>query len=368
MIGFDLSDEQRMIRETVAAFALEQIRPAARPADETGEIPPDLIAKSWELGLVCGPIPETYGGYGDQRSAVTGAIIAEELAYGDLAVALHMLAPRLSAFPVLEMGSDVQRETILKPLCAGNFVPGSAALMEPRYDYDAAALTTVASHNGSGFTLNGAKCCVPLADESSSILVFAAGSEPGFEHVGGFFIDRRNPGLSVSAPEKNMGIKALKTYELKLEQCRVEAGACLGGERGINFPRLLSQSRVALAAMAVGVARASFEYARDYAKERKAFGAPIATKQAIAFMLAEMAIEIDAARLLVWEAAWHLDRGEDGLKESYQARNYAAQASLTIADNAVQVLGGHGYIREHPVELWLRNARGFAIFDGLAIV
>jgi len=120
--------------------------------------------------------------------------------------------------------------------------------------------------------------------------------------------------------------------------------------------------------MAVGVARAAFDYARDYAKERRAFGVPIATKQAIAFMLAEMAIEIDASRLLVWEAAWHLDRGEDALKESYQARNYAAQACLTIADNAVQVLGGHGYIREHPVELWLRNARGFGIVDGLAIV
>ena len=144
--------------------------------------------------------------------------------------------------------------------------------------------------------------------------------------------------------------------------------ARLGGEGGINFARLLSESRVALAAMAVGVARAAFEYARDYAKERKAFGAPIATKQAIAFMLAEMAIEIDAARLLVWEAAWHLDNGEDAIKESYQARNYAAQTCLMVADNAVQMLGGHGYIREHPVELWLRNARGFAILDGLATV
>jgi alkylation response protein AidB-like acyl-CoA dehydrogenase len=368
MIGFDLSDEQRMIRETVAAFAIEQIRPAARPADEIGEIPADLIAKSWDLGLVCGPIPETYGGYGDQRSAVTGAIIAEELAYGDLAIALHMLSPRLIAFPVLEMGTHAQREAILKPLCAGGFVPGSAALMEPRYDYDAATLTTVAARDGSGFILNGSKCYVPLADESPSILVFATGSDPGFGHVDGFIVDRRNPALSISAPEKNMGIKALKTYELKLERCRVSADARLGGDHGINFPRLLSQSRVALAAMAFGVARAAFEYARDYAKERKAFGVPIATKQAIAFMLAEMAIEIDASRLLVWEAAWHLDRGEDGLKESYQARNYAAQACLTIADNAVQVLGGHGYIREHPVELWLRNARGFAIFDGLATV
>jgi alkylation response protein AidB-like acyl-CoA dehydrogenase len=368
MIGFDLTDEQRMIRETVTAFATEQIRPAARTADESGEVPADLIAKSWDLGLVRGPIPETYGGYGDSRSAVTGAVIAEELAFGDLSLALHMLAPRLTAFPVLEMGTDAQRDLILKPLCTGNFVPSSAALMEPRYDYDAAALTTTASREGRGFILNGVKCYVPLAAESSSILVFASGARPGFDHVDGFIIDRATPGLTISAPEKNMGIKALKTYEVKLEGCPAGADARLGGEAGINFARLLSESRVALAAMAVGVARAAFDYARDYAKERKAFGVPIATKQAIAFMLAEMAIEIDAARLLVWEAAWHLDRGEDAIKESYQARNYAAQTSLTVADNAVQVLGGHGYIREHPVELWLRNARGFAILDGLATV
>ncbi|MGA2411162.1 MAG: acyl-CoA dehydrogenase family protein [Candidatus Binataceae bacterium] len=368
MIGFDLSDEQRMIRETVMAFAAGEIRPAARPADETGVIPASLIAQSWELGLICGPIPEVYGGYGDSRSAVTGAIIAEELAYGDLAIALHMLAPRLIAFPVLEMGTDAQRAAILKDFCGSEFVAGSAALMEPHYDYDASSLTTTAVPNGSGYVLNGAKCYVPLAAEAGSILLFAASPSEGFEHVDGFIVDRSAPGLTLSEPEKNMGIKGLRTYSLTLSDCRIDAAARLGGEAGINFTRLLSESRVALASMAVGVARAAFEYARDYAKERKAFGVAIATKQAIAFMLAEMAIEIDAARLLVWEAASRLDKGEDGLKESYQARNYAAQACLTVADNAVQVLGGHGYIREHPVEMWLRNARGFAILDGLATV
>jgi alkylation response protein AidB-like acyl-CoA dehydrogenase len=357
-----------MIRETVMAFAAEEIRPAARAADDTGEVPAGLIAKSWELGLVCGAIPESYGGYGDVRSAITNAVVAEELACGDLALALHMLAPRLTAFPVLEMGTEAQRDRILKPLCAGNYISGSAALMEPRYDYDAAALATIAVRDGGGFVLNGAKCYVPLAAGAPSILVYASGAQPGFDHVDGFLIDRGAPGLTVSAPEKNMGIKGLKTHEVTLENCRVSGEARLGGEGGINFARLLSESRVALAAMAVGVARAAFEYAHDYAKERKAFGAAIATKQAIAFMLAEMAIEIDAARLLVWEAAWHLDKGEDAVKESYQARNYGAQTCLTVADNAVQVLGGHGYIREHPVELWLRNARGFAILDGLAML
>src|SRR5579871_3323919 len=174
-------------------------------------------------------------------------------------------------------------------------------------------------------------------------------------------------GLSVGERERNMGLKGLATYEVALDGCRVGAEARLGGG-GADFARALDQSRIALAAMGVGVAHAAFDYARDYAKERKAFGVPIATKQAVAFMLADMAIEIDAARLLVWEAAWRLDRGEDARKESYLARNYVAAIALKVTDNAVQVLGGHGYIREHPVEMWLRNARGLSTFEGLATV
>jgi alkylation response protein AidB-like acyl-CoA dehydrogenase len=189
-----------------------------------------------------------------------------------------------------------------------------------------------------------------------------------FSGVEAFLVPHLSPGLAICEREKNMGLKGLATFALSFNQCRLPAEARLGGERGINFQRLLSQSRVAAAAMAVGVARAAFEYARDYAKERKAFGVPIATKQAIAFMLAEMAIEVDAMRLLVWEAASRLDKGNNALKESYQARNYSAASALMVADNAVQTLGGHGYIREHPVEMWLRNARAFALIDGLAIV
>ena len=148
---------------------------------------------------------------------------------------------------------------------------------------------------------------------------------------------------------------------------RVPVDARLGGGAGIDFAALMNRSRVALGALAIGVARAAYDYARDYAKERKAFGVAIAQKQAIAFMLAEMAIEIDAARLLVWEAAWTIDRGADATRESYLAKHYAANMALNICDNAVQVLGGHGYIRDHLVELWLRNARGFAAFEGMAI-
>ncbi len=369
MISFDLSEEQRMIRDTIVAFATDEIRPAARAADESGVIPPALITKTWELGLVRGAIPEQFGGYGDARSAVTGALVAEELAFGDLAIAIHALAPRLVVFPALEFGTDAQRARVLRRFAGDTFAAGTAALTEPRFDFDVSALDTIAHPDGSAFVLNGAKCYVPLAAECEAILIFAANMpNAGFGGVDGFIVPRDTPGMVISDREQNMGLKGLATYEVKLEKCRIGGEARLGGDHGINFTRIVSQGRVATAAMAVGVAHAAFEYARAYAKERRAFGVPIATKQAIAFMLAEMAIEIDATRLLVWEAAAVLDRGADALVESYQARNYAAQSSLMVTDNAVQILGGHGYIREHPVEMFLRNARGFAMLEGLATV
>ena len=366
MLSFELSEEQQMIRDMVGAFAREQIRPAARPADESGEIPAALVAQAWQLGLVQGPIPESFGGNGDTRLASTGALIAEELAYGDLSIAAHLLAPRLLAFPVLEMGTDEQRHRYLKRFTGAEFTAGTAALTEPRWDFDPAAMATVARRDGDSFVLDDKKCMVVLAAACDAILVWAAGANQG--RVEGFLVACDTPGLRINEREKNMGLKGLETYEVELAGCRVGAEARLGGEGGADFRRVMSQLRVATAAMGVGVAHAAFDYARDYAKERKAFGVPIATKQAVAFMLADMAIEIDAARLLVWEAAWHLDRGEDSHQESYLARNYVAASALKVADNAVQVLGGHGYIREHPVEMWLRNARGFSALEGLATV
>jgi acyl-CoA dehydrogenase len=369
MINFELSDEQKMIRDTVAAFARDRVRPAARPADETGAIPPELVKMAGGLGLTRSAIPERFGGYGDERSAISGAVVAEELAFGDLAIAMHILAPRLLAFPILEMGTDDQRTRFLPRFGRDDFTPAAAAVMEPRFDFDLMALDTLWRDNSSGYVLNGAKCVVPLAAEADTILVYAGSDKGnGMAGVQGFLIPRGTAGMAISEREKNMGIKALATYQVMFKDCHLPRDARVGGEQGANFTRLTSESRVALAAMAVGVARAAYEYARDYAKERKAFGVPIATKQAVAFMLADMAIEIDAMRLLVWEAASRLDKHEDALKETYLARNYAAASVLKVTDNAVQVLGGHGYIREHPVEMFLRNARGFSSFEGLATV
>jgi len=370
MIDFELSEEQQMIRDTVGAFAIEQMRPAARAADESATVPPELIEKIWELGVVVqSAIPEKFGGAGDTRSAVTGAVIAEELGYGDIAIAAHALAPRLFAFPILEMGTDAQRERYLKQFAAPKFVAATAALMEPRFDFDPTALATTVRRDGSGLVLNGRKCFVPLAAESESVLIYAASdANAGFKGVDGFIVPKHSPGITIGEREKNMGFKALATYGIEFKDCKIAPEARLGGEGGINFSRIMSEARVAISALAVGMARAAYEYARDYAKERRAFGVPIAQKQAIAFILADMAIEVDAARLLVWEAAWELDRGEDALESSYIAKNYIASSVLKITDNAVQVLGGHGYIREHPVEMWLRNARGLATLDGIATV
>lgn len=362
MAGFEPSEEQKLIRHTIAQFASEQIRPLAHDADEAGEVPADLIQQGWELGLVQSAIPEEHNGFGETRSIVTETLILEELAWGDLSIALHLLAPRLVAFPVMEMGTAEQKQKILPAYTGERFRAGASALTEPRFDFDPTDLQATARAQNDSFVLNGQKCFVPLADESEHLLAYARIDDGS---SAGFLIDRGTPGLQVVEREKNMGIKALATHEVTLENCRVPAAARLGGDAGCNFGRLLNYSRVGLAALAIGVARAAFEYARDYAKERHAFGVAIARKQAIAFMLAEMAIEIDATRLLTWEAAWRLDRGEDATRECYLAKNYASNMALKVTDNALQVLGGHGYIREHPVELWLRNARGFATFDGL---
>lgn len=368
MVNFQPTEEQQLIRETVASFAREQIRPVAHDADETGQIPSALIQQAWELGLVQSTIPETYGGAGETPSAVTGVLMSEELAWGDLSIALHLLAPRLLIQPLLALGNEAQQHSILPTYTGTTFTAGTAAIMEPRFGFDVNELAVTATREQEAFIINGVKCYVPLADEAQQLLIYAHTADG----PSAFIVPRDTPGLTVTEREKNMGLKALATYEVTLTNCRVPSSAQLQG----NVSPLLNRSRVALAALAVGVARAAFEYARDYAKDRRAFGVAIGQKQAIAFMLADMATEIDAARLLAWEAAWKIDAGLDtpqgeisgATREACLAKNYAASMALKVTDNAVQILGGHGYIRDHPVEMWLRNARGFATFEGLAIV
>jgi len=364
VISFSPTEEQQMIVTMVKQFASDEMRKIYRECDENGEIPDSVIDTAWKMGLISSSIPEDYGGSGGEHSAITGSLIGEELAWGDLSMTMHILCPALFAYPVLEMGSETQRKKYLPLVCDETYKAATTALIEPRFGFDPYSLSTVAQLDGNEYVLNGEKCYVPLAAEADLLLVYAR--ENGSSQ--GFIIEKGTKGLDVGEREKNMGIKALATYELSLKNCRVPKENRLGGQKGCDFDRIMNCSRVALSAMATGVAKAAFEYSRDYAKERVAFGEPIASRQAIAFMLAEMAIEIDATRLMTWEAAWKLDRKEEATKEASLVKAYADDMVIMVTDRAVQILGGHGYVREHPVELWLRNGRGFVTFDGMAIV
>lgn len=364
MISFSPTEEQLMIVKMVQQFANDEMRKHHRECDESGVIPDHIINTAWQLGLISSSIPEKYGGAGGERSVLTGVLIAEELAWGDLSMAMHILCPALVVNPILEMGTEEQKEKYLPAFCGDDFKAATAALIEPKFGFDPYSLLTTAKAADRNYIINGQKCYVPLAADAELLIVYT--NENG--NTQGFIIEKGTNGLEVGEREKNMGIKALATYEVVLRDCHVAKENRLGGEKGCDFSRILNCSKVALSAMAVGVAKAAFEYSRDYAKERVAFGEPIAARQAIAFMLAEMAIEIDATRLMSWEAAWKLDRSEDATKEASLVKNYADDMVMMVTDRAVQILGGHGYIRDHPVELWLRNGRGFATFDGMAMV
>ena len=361
MIDFKPSDEQQLVIDTVRHFAASEIRPLARECEEAKKLPDKAIDQAHQLGLVANALPESAGG-GAQRSAVTGALIAEELAWGDLSIALAILSPSLSAFPIGEFGTEEQRG-LLARFTGSRFSAGSLAWVEPRLDFDPFRPATTARREGGDYRLEGHKCLVPWQEGADPLLVVAM--EEGRPQA--FLVPRAAAGLAAE-PERNMGIQAFPTVELTLQGVRVPADARLGGAAGADLRRVLNQGRVGLAAMAVGVARAAFEVARDYAKERRVFGVPVATKQAIAFKLADMAIEIDGARLLVWEAAWTLDQGRDATRCALLARRQAQRVALEVADGAVQVLGGHGYIRDYLPELHLRNARGFAAFEALTLV
>jgi acyl-CoA dehydrogenase len=271
--------------------------------------------------------------------------------------------------PVLEFGTEVQKQHWLPKFCGEKFYAATAALMEPRITFDPFQIHTTAELSGDTVILNGAKCMVPLADRAEQILVYATTAKgAGPSSMIAVIVDKGTPGMTVGEREKQMGLRPLPLFPVSFKDCEVPRDRRIGGDAGINYTRLLNLSRSTLCAMAVGVSRASLEYALAYAKERTAFGEPIASRQAIAFMLAEAAMEVDGMRLLSWRAAWRLDRNEDATRESTLAKMYCADQAMKVVDYGVQILGGHGYIREHPVEMWFRNGRAFSSIEGLAIV
>ncbi len=362
MIDFTLDEEQLMLTNAIQRYAEERVRKVYRDAEEEGAIPDEVIQAGWEIGLLPSAVPEAFGGFGD-HSAVTGVVATEAFAWGDLAVTMSLLAPGAVAIPVLKAGTDAQKEAYLPLFCDEKMPKIAAAFTEPDILFDPRQMKCTAVREGDQIKLNGSKSVVPMADSAETFLVYA-----NFEGSSQcFFVPAQSEGLAVGSREKLMGLNALPAFRLTLTDVLIPAANQLGGEAGIPFDLILNCSRLTMAAAAVGMCRGAFEYARDYAKERVQFGEPIAHRQSIAFMLAEMAIDVDAARTMVWEAAWLMDQGKGITQEATVMKHFVDEMAVRVTDKALQVLGGYGYIREYPVELWLRNARGFASLDGLAI-
>lgn len=364
MISFGPTDEQVLVRDTLREFAADVLRPRAREQDEASEVAADVLGQLAELGLVSTAIPEAYGGGGEARSPITNALVLEELGYGDASLALAAMAPAGFANAVLDFGTEEQKRALLPQLCGATPSVASLALLEPGAFSDPALPRTTAEPKGDGaFVLSGAKAFVPFADRASHFLVSARNNGG----VDLFVVPRDAAGLRVGERERNMGLKALPTAGLELERVELPASARLGGASGSDLRRVLDGGRAALAAVMTGLSRAVLDYCVPYAKDRVAFDEPIARKQAIAFMLAEMHIETEGMRWLTWQAAAaleHRDPALDATKAAYQARATASEKGMWIADNGVQCLGGHGYIREHPVEMWYRNARTLGVLEG----
>lgn len=362
MYSFEPNEEQQMLIDAVGKFASNDLRPAAHDAEESREFPQKLINKGWELGLLQASTPEAYGGFGE-RSAVTNVLAVEEMAFGDLAGALAVMTPSLFATPILLGGTEEQKQEYLPKIIEGAWAPYTGALIEYTFNFDPNELKTTANADGNAYVLNGEKAFVPFAKDAEALIVYA-----NFNGVTqGFIVKKEAAGLSISDErEKLMGLNALPMYRVKLENVTAER---LGGASGHDFGLILDAMRVASAAAALGVAKSSFEYAKNYAKEREAFGVKIAQKQAVAFMLAEMAVELESMRLMTWEAAWKIDNNkEDTCVSAYLAFTGACDMAMMVTDRGVQIYGGHGYIRENPVELLMRNGRGFPMLLGLAIV
>jgi len=359
-ISFALSDEQRELQALARDFAVRELRPSSAEWDRRDEFPPDLLAKAAKLGLTSCAIPQEWGGGG--VGSVTAALIAEELAWGCAGLATTIQATMFPVRPLLAFGTDAQKERYLPRLASEEGCLSAIAFTEPGAGSDFAATQATARRDGDDYVLNGEKCYITNGGIAEVNVVFAK-LEAG---ITAFLVERTDPGVAPGRKEEKLGLRASYTGSLVLDGARIPADRLLGEEGGgfqvaMDFFEL---SRPQVAAGALGVARAAFEYATDYARERLAFGRPILDKQGVSFKLADMAMEIEAARLLIWRAAAAVDEGRDaGLLGSY-AKAFAADTAMRATTEAVQVLGGAGIMRDHPVEKWMRDAKVFQIVEG----
>ena len=363
LFDLTLSDDQRMNRDTVQRFAAAEIRPQAKAADEAGVTPPDFLQKTLDLGLALMPIPEALGGAGVQRSPVSNALNAEDLAHGDLAMALGSLCPLAFVNTLLDQGTEAQCEKYLPLFCGENFVAATTALLEPRATFEPTEPVSTASRRDGGYVLNGSKSLVPLGIDAELMMVVAQLEDQG---PAAFIIEGSPAGMTRGA-EANMGLRTLQTATLEFVDVQLPEDALLGAG-SFDLQRFIDLSRIGICALAVGTCQAVLDYVKEYCNERIAFGEPITNRQSVAFMIADIAIELDAMRLMTWRAAARAEQGLDFHEQAYLAKAFCAEHAMKIGTDGVQLLGGHGFCREHPVELWYRNLRAIAILEGVAAV
>jgi alkylation response protein AidB-like acyl-CoA dehydrogenase len=359
-IGFELTAEQRELRDLAHEFAERELRPISREWDEQEDCPPELLAKAAALGLSSYAIPAEFGGGG--VSAVTASLISEELAWGCAGLAAPIGATMFPVRPLLRFGTEEQKARLLPRLASPDGCLAAIAFTEPGAGSDVAGIQATARRDGDDYVLDGEKCYVTNGGIAEVTLVFAKLDGA----ITAFVLEAGDPGVRAGRKEVKLGLRASYTGSVVLDGARIPADRLLG-EEGEGFTIAMDffqHSRPQVAAEALGIARAAFEYATAYANERRAFGKPLIAKQGVSFKLADMAMQIEASRLLIWRAAAALDAGEDaGLLGSY-AKAMAADVAMSVTTDAVQVLGGAGIMRDHLVEKWMRDAKVLQIVEG----
>ncbi len=361
LFDLNVTEEQQMIRDTAQRFAREVLRPAAYAADAACAVPEGFEAQLAELGLASFAVPEALGGAANEASVVTGALVAEDLAHGDVGLALAALAPIGVANALVRWGSADQQAKYLPAFAEGTPPRAAIAIAEPRPLFDPNELRTRATMDGDGFLLKGEKSLVPLAESADLLLIAASlvGKGPRI-----FIVERGTPGVKVSA-DPALGARAAGLGRIVLEDVRLPSHAILGeGVDVCDFTELVDLSRIGLCALAVGAAQGVLDYTIQYCNDRKAFGEPISNRQAVAFMIANIGIELESMRLLTQRAASRAEQGLPFHREAYLARVLCMEKGMEIGTNGVQLLGGHGFIKEHPVERWYRDLMALSVMEG----
>jgi alkylation response protein AidB-like acyl-CoA dehydrogenase len=364
-MDFCLTDEQLLLRRTVREFAEGEIRPHVREWDDAQHFPRELVPKLAALGLMGIQFPEQYGGAG--MSAIEYCLCIEELARVDPAVSLSVAAHNgLCAAQIFMFGNEAQKERYLVPLAQGEQI-GAWGLTEPGAGSDAAATRTTAVRDGDAWVLNGSKTFITHGSVGDVMVVMAVTNRArGPKGISAFIVERGTPGMTAGRKEDKLGMRASDTSEVVFERCSVPADHLLGeeGQGFINALQVLDAGRIGIAALAVGLAQGAFEAARDYAAERRQFGQPIASFQAIQWKLADNATRIEAARLLTYRAAYLKDAGRRTTLESAMAKLYSSEIAVRAAEDAVQIHGGYGFVKDYPAEKFFRDVKLTTIGEG----